>query len=127
MGLSGNTTSLLASGVVGIVMFVCTIPAVLWVDKVGRKPLLISGALVMGLCHFIVAGILGGYSDNIGSHKAAGWVAVVFIWVSLAPLVILGVCIKLIFLGFSIIYSTNIILIKDHVHGLLWLKFSPWV
>lgn len=28
-------------------MFLATIPAVLWVDKVGRKPVLVSGAFIM--------------------------------------------------------------------------------
>ena len=60
-----STTSLLATGVVGIVyvlyqrpciskltpvsyrMFLATIPAVLWIDKLGRKPVLISGAFLM--------------------------------------------------------------------------------
>ena len=28
-------------------MFIATIPAVIWVDKVGRKPVLISGAFLM--------------------------------------------------------------------------------
>lgn len=36
LNLAGNTTSLLASGVVGIVMFLATIPAVLYLDKWGR-------------------------------------------------------------------------------------------
>ena len=49
LGLDGKTTSLLASGVVGIVMFVATIPAVLWVDHWGRKPTLIAGAIGMGV------------------------------------------------------------------------------
>lgn len=81
LGLSGNTTSLLASGVVGIVMFLATIPAVIIIDKLGRRPLLIAGAIGMAISHFIVAGIIGSYSDNIDQHKAAAWVAVVFIWI----------------------------------------------
>ncbi|KAK6455969.1 putative sugar transporter, high affinity [Scheffersomyces xylosifermentans] len=81
LGLSGTTTSLLASGVVGIVMFLATIPAVLWVDKLGRKPVLISGAIIMGICHFIVAAILGTYGDTMANHLHAGWAAVVFIWI----------------------------------------------
>lgn len=49
LGLDGKTTSLLASGVVGVVMFLATIPAVLWVDNWGRKPTLIIGAIGMGV------------------------------------------------------------------------------
>lgn len=85
LNLQGNTTSLLASGVVGVVMFLATIPAVLYLDKWGRKPTLISGAIVMGLCHFIVAGIIGQFRDvwlaNQGGGRSAGWAAVVFIWI----------------------------------------------
>ncbi|KAG7666149.1 uncharacterized protein J8A68_000307 [[Candida] subhashii] len=80
LGLSGRTISLLASGVVGIAMFVATIPAVLWVDQLGRKPVLISGAIIMGSCHFIVAGVLGGYGGDFTGHAGAGWAAVVFVW-----------------------------------------------
>lgn len=81
LGLSGTTTSLLASGVVGIAMFVATIPAVLMIDKFGRKPLLIVGALGMATSHFIVAAIIGTYGDNIKEHKVAAWVAIAFIWI----------------------------------------------
>ena len=38
---------LTAFAVVGIVMWFATIPAVLYVDKVGRKPILIVGAIGM--------------------------------------------------------------------------------
>ena len=43
----GNTLSLLATGVVGVAMFLATIPATLYIDNVGRKPILISGAFAM--------------------------------------------------------------------------------
>lgn len=82
--LAGNTTSLLASGVVGVVMFLATIPAVLYLDRWGRKPTLISGAILMGLCHFIVAGIIGQYQNQWQTKPggtSAGWAAVVFIWI----------------------------------------------
>ena len=42
-GLGGTTVSLLASGVVGITMFVATFPAVFVIDKIGRRPLIILG------------------------------------------------------------------------------------
>ncbi|KAI0041709.1 general substrate transporter [Auriscalpium vulgare] len=81
LSLTGNTISLLATGVVGIVMFLATIPAVIWIDKIGRKPVLVSGAFVMGTCHLIVAVLTGVYQDSWPEHKTAGWVACVFIWI----------------------------------------------
>ena len=86
LNLQGSTTSLLASGVVGVVMFLATIPAVLYLDSWGRKPVLITGAIWMGICHFVVAGIIGQFRDRWdmevvpASATAAGWAAVVFIW-----------------------------------------------
>jgi MFS family permease len=62
-------------------MFLATIPAVLYVDKWGRKPTLIIGAICMGICHFIVGAIIATSEDNWEAHKVAGWVAVVFIWI----------------------------------------------
>ncbi|KAG6809902.1 hypothetical protein H0H92_014187 [Tricholoma furcatifolium] len=64
LGLSGNTNSLLATGVVGIAMFLATIPAVIWVDQLGRKPVLVSGAFLMAACHIIVAILTGLYHDS---------------------------------------------------------------
>ncbi|KAJ5999434.1 hypothetical protein N7451_007244 [Penicillium sp. IBT 35674x] len=81
MQLPGNTTTLLATGVVGIVEFVFTIPAVLWVDQIGRKKILIAGAAGMATCHFIVAGIIGGYQGKWLENRAAGWTAIVFVWI----------------------------------------------
>ncbi|KXT03881.1 hypothetical protein AC578_8958 [Pseudocercospora eumusae] len=69
LGLSSNTTSLLATGVV-----------VAYVDKLGRKPILISGAIGMATCHIIVAVITAKNQDSWASHSAAGWAAVAMIW-----------------------------------------------
>ena len=80
LGLSGNTISLLATGVVGIAMWLATFPAVAYVDKLGRKPILISGAIGMATCHIIVAIILARNIDNFDQQAAAGWAAVAMIW-----------------------------------------------
>lgn len=80
LGLSGTTTSLLATGVVGIVMFVATIPSVLWIDRVGRKPVLTIGAIGMATCHIIIAVIVAKDKDRWMSEAAAGWAAVVMVW-----------------------------------------------
>ncbi|KAH0312934.1 putative MFS monosaccharide transporter, partial [Aureobasidium melanogenum] len=81
-GFTGNTTSLLATGVVGVIEFLLTIPAVLYVDKFGRKSILLAGAIGMATCHFIVAGLIGSYEGSWGSHLAAGWVCIVFVLTS---------------------------------------------
>ncbi|KDQ59188.1 hypothetical protein JAAARDRAFT_655322 [Jaapia argillacea MUCL 33604] len=81
LGLTGNTISLLATGVVGIVMFLATIPAVIWVDNLGRKPVLVSGAFIMAGCHLIVAVLTGLYHNSWPDHTGAGWVACAFVWV----------------------------------------------
>jgi MFS family permease len=84
LGLTGNTSSLLASGVGGILLMLATIPAVLYIDQLGRKPVLIAGAIGMGISHIIVAGLYGHYGPTKwsgNSGKVAGWVAVVFVWI----------------------------------------------
>ena len=62
-------------------MFVATIPAVLYIDQFGRKPVLIAGAIGMGVSHIIVAALYGSFGKNWEAHSAAGWVAVVFVWI----------------------------------------------
>ncbi|KAF2459811.1 MFS sugar transporter-like protein [Lineolata rhizophorae] len=80
LGQDDNTISLLATGVVGIVMFIATIPAVMYVDKLGRKPVLIVGAIGMAASHLIVAVLAAMNEDQWPTHQAAGWAAVVMIW-----------------------------------------------
>ncbi|TLD17940.1 uncharacterized protein PgNI_02345 [Pyricularia grisea] len=80
LGLSSNEVSLLATGVVGVVMFIATIPAVLWIDRAGRKPVLTIGALGMSFCHFVIAIILAKNIDRFDSQKAAGWAACAMVW-----------------------------------------------
>lgn len=80
LGLVGNTNSLLATGVVGIAMFLATIPAVLYIDRLGRKPVLAVGALGMAFCHFVIAILLAKNINRFAEEKAAGWAAVVMVW-----------------------------------------------
>lgn len=62
---------LLATGVVGIVNFVFTIPAVLWVDQVGRKPMLIWGEFMMAVSHATIAAIVAVYGPPASAGKGA--------------------------------------------------------
>jgi len=81
LGLTSNTTSLLATGVVGIALFVATVPSTIWVDDVGRKPILVSGAFIMAACHLIVAILTSQFRSDWGAHPAAGWAACVMVWI----------------------------------------------
>ena len=56
-GLSGNV-NLLASGVQYALFIIFTSIIFFYIDRTGRRPLLIYGALLMGCCHFVVAGCL---------------------------------------------------------------------
>ncbi|KAK2600365.1 hypothetical protein N8I77_009904 [Diaporthe amygdali] len=80
LGLDSTETSLLATGVVGIVMFLATIPAVLYVDRVGRKPVLAVGAIGMATCHIIIAVIIAKNRTQWETQAAAGWAAVAMVW-----------------------------------------------
>jgi MFS family permease len=82
LGLNGNTTSLLATGLYGIVNCLSTLPALFFIDRVGRRPLLMCGAAGTFVSLVIVGSIVGAYGDRLADNKAAGWVGILFIYVS---------------------------------------------
>lgn len=84
IGLSGNSVNLLATGVVGVINFLSTWPAILYLDRVGRKTVLLIGGVGMAIAQLIVATIYAVYKNNWASNKAAGWAAAVFIWIYIA-------------------------------------------
>lgn len=81
LGLPGKTTSLLATGVYGIVNTLSTLPALFLIDKVGRRPLLMCGALGTFVSLVIVGGIIGGFGSSLVSRQSAGWAGVAFIYI----------------------------------------------
>ena len=52
----------------------------MYIDRVGRKPVLAIGAIGMGVSHLIIAVILAKNIDNFHNHQAAGWAAIVMVW-----------------------------------------------
>lgn len=85
LGLTGGTQALLATGVTGVVFFVSTLPAMLLIDKVGRKPMLQVGSAVMLISMVTTGVIVAKFRHDWVSHADAGWVAVAFIWVIIPP------------------------------------------
>ncbi|KAL5358145.1 general substrate transporter [Aspergillus floccosus] len=81
LGLDGNTTSLLATGVYGIVNCLSTLPALFLIDKVGRRALLMSGAVGTCISLVIVGAIIGAFGSDLVNHQSAGWAGIAFIYI----------------------------------------------
>ncbi|KAJ7627178.1 MFS monosaccharide transporter [Roridomyces roridus] len=80
IGLQGETVGLLVSGGIGIVQFVAVGPAVVWIDRVGRKPLLRGGSAVMCAAHMLIAFLVQSFQADWPAHSGAAWVAVIGIY-----------------------------------------------
>jgi len=63
-GLTGNI-GLISSGVQYALFLVGTAATFFFIDTTGRRPLLIYGAVAMGICMFVVGGILGSYGTTL--------------------------------------------------------------
>lgn len=68
-GLKGNV-AMVTSGIQYAVFIIFTGVMWLFIDRTGRRTLLIWGALGMGFCHFVVGGVMGAHSvyvpDGVG-------------------------------------------------------------
>ena len=84
IGLTGDSISLLATGVVGIINFVFTFPTVFLLDVIGRKTALMVASCVMAVCMIIVAIITALFQHDWPNHTAEGWVSVAFIYIFIA-------------------------------------------
>jgi sugar porter (SP) family MFS transporter len=64
-GLTGSTL-LVSSSIQYVINVVMTVPALLYVDRWGRRPTLLVGAALMAIWLFTNAGLLGGYGHYAG-------------------------------------------------------------
>lgn len=58
-----------------------TLPALFFIDKLGRRVLLMSGATGTCVSLVIVGGIVGAYGSDLINHKAAGWAGIAFVYI----------------------------------------------
>lgn len=70
-GLQGDVANLTASLVQYILNVLATIPAILYLDRWGRRPTLIYGAAAMAIFLFIVGAIMGARGHPVTSSNAA--------------------------------------------------------
>jgi sugar porter (SP) family MFS transporter len=70
-GLTGRRTNLIADSIQYVLNVAFTVPAILYIDKWGRRPMLLVGTLLRGFWMFLVGGIqgrFGEWSDASGSN-----------------------------------------------------------
>lgn len=63
-GFTGNT-NLIASSIQYVLNLACTVPALFLLDRVGRRPVLITGAILMMAFQFGIGGLLATYSVHV--------------------------------------------------------------
>ena len=71
-GLVGNI-NLVSSGIQYALFIIFTSAVFFFIDRTGRRPLLFYGAIGMGICQFVVGGVLGSYGayvpEGVGGNK----------------------------------------------------------
>ncbi|KAK7527828.1 putative MFS monosaccharide transporter [Phyllosticta citriasiana] len=72
---------LVLAGVLNVAQLVGVASSVWSMDRYGRRPLLLWGAVVMCVSHVIIAILVGLFDDNWPAHKAQGWTSVAFLFV----------------------------------------------
>lgn len=73
-GLTGRRGNLIADSVQYVLNVVFTIPAIIYIDRWGRRPLLIIGSTLMGFFLCLVGGLQGRYGQWGTVNNSAVWV-----------------------------------------------------
>lgn len=70
-GVSGQHL-LLSSSIQYVINVVMTIPALIWIDRIGRRPALLVGSTLMATWMFANAAIFAVYGENVGPNGVGG-------------------------------------------------------
>ncbi|KAK9315913.1 general substrate transporter [Lipomyces starkeyi] len=71
-----GSAGLISSSIQYVVNVIMTVPAILFIDKWGRRPLLLTGSTFMALWLFLVGGIMGQYGhyvDSLNGNSEIKW------------------------------------------------------
>lgn len=80
MGLEYNM-QLIMSGVLNCVQLIGVASSLWSMDRIGRRPLLLWGSLVMFVSHLIISILVGKYSHDWPSYRPEGWASVAMLLV----------------------------------------------
>ncbi|KAI8906001.1 general substrate transporter [Gorgonomyces haynaldii] len=83
IGITGEANDLFATGVVGIVKMVMTVPSLWVIDRAGRRPLMLIGTVVM-LASFFYIGIYKQVTSNETAVDTAGYLAIIMVYIFMA-------------------------------------------
>ncbi|KKY20137.1 putative mfs monosaccharide [Diplodia seriata] len=72
---------LVLAGVLNVAQLVGVSSSLWSMDRFGRRPLLLTGAAVMGVAHIIIAVLVGKFDKDWPAHKPQGWTSVAFLFV----------------------------------------------
>lgn len=72
---------LIMSGVLNCVQLVGVASSLWTMDRIGRRPLLLWGSLVMFVSHLIISVLVGMYSHDWPSYRPEGWASVAMLLV----------------------------------------------
>ncbi|KIK95552.1 hypothetical protein PAXRUDRAFT_32925 [Paxillus rubicundulus Ve08.2h10] len=73
-GLTGRRVNLIADSVQYVLNVAFTVPAILYIDRWGRRPLLIAGSILMGFFLCLVGGLQGGYGAWGNIDGSSVWI-----------------------------------------------------
>jgi len=73
-GLTGRRGNLIASSVQYVLNVALTVPAIIYIDKWGRRPMLLVGLVLMAFFLFLVGGLQGGFGAWGVVDGSAVWV-----------------------------------------------------
>lgn len=71
---------LLLSGIINCTQLVGVVTSLWTMDRFGRRPLLLTGAGLMFICHLIIAVLVGKFGGRWANYAVEGWVAVAFLF-----------------------------------------------
>ncbi|KAL8291885.1 hypothetical protein RQP46_002143 [Phenoliferia psychrophenolica] len=76
-GITGRRGGLIASSVQWVLNVALTVPAIIYIDKWGRRPMLLIGAFFMTFFLMLVGGLMGHYGHNdptVNADETTTWV-----------------------------------------------------